>query len=763
MSRSALPPRRRFMAATALSAVVLAGFTPAAMADAAGPPEVNSTTRTDAPTATGPEEQTDAAADTEAAQALRDEEYWVARGAQGPMTAQDGVSVEAAEATPETHHDSGEPHDHGHEAPEGWQPDPDAPPEPLPFLGIPDEIPEEFASESPAVLVQPSPVDELTLSSTPDSVPSPPSKNLPSTLDAAPGWQYTYSCDPNDKPGMIAFAELVSHHYDREGYTTSRSCDVGSTSQHGDGRAMDWPMNAFNSRDRAIGDAVAHWLTANNGEMARRFGVMSIIWNEKSWYLYDKGGGWRDYNGWSPHTDHLHISFTWDGAMKRTSWWTGRAVTTSDNGACRVYRGAYAPRYDGRNTTECAWNDAGLPSPPYTPYDVTVPCVGRANSYIPSKCWWSSTATFAQQKLGLGLVDGYFGPGTLGALLAWQRGAGVPVTGVLDEASLATLAHWTPSPVERIEGDTRYATAAQVSSRYPRGVPVAYVATGEAYADALAGAARAGYEGGPVLLTRSKNLHGAAKKELERLEPDRIVVLGGRTVVSNTVLNDLKKLTDGSVTRVAGNNRYGTAAKVARTYSRGVDVVYVATGEDYPDALAAAASAGKKEAPVLLTRTHTVPKVTRDALDRLDPDQVYVLGGSSVISRSVLLDLRAISKPVTRIAGADRYATAGEVAEGYAPGLDVVYLATGQDYPDALAGAARAGVTAGPVLLTKKNRLPRETRDELMRLRPDEVVLLGGSGVISADVRRLVGYLGWAPAPGLSPRSATRQRPAGPH
>lgn len=124
---------------------------------------------------------------------------------------------------------------------------------------------------------------------------------------------------------MITFAELVSNHYDRPGYYTSRSCIEDGTSQHYEGRAFDWGMMANDPDDKAIGDAVAQWITADNGAIARRIGIQSVIWNRKSWYLYNPGS-WQNYTGPSPHTDHLHISFTWDGAMKDTSWcWLAKA------------------------------------------------------------------------------------------------------------------------------------------------------------------------------------------------------------------------------------------------------------------------------------------------------------------------------------------------------------------------------------------------------------------------------------------------------
>ena len=62
--------------------------------------------------------------------------------------------------------------------------------------------------------------------------------------------------------------------------------------------------------------------------MAKRFGINYIIWNRQMWRAYDPGRGWAPYYGVSPHTDHIHFSFNWDGACMRSSWWSGVAVTT---------------------------------------------------------------------------------------------------------------------------------------------------------------------------------------------------------------------------------------------------------------------------------------------------------------------------------------------------------------------------------------------------------------------------------------------------
>ena len=131
------------------------------------------------------------------------------------------------------------------------------------------------------------------------------------------------SCDPRAKPGVVAFAALMTARYKTGAKGTYRPCQ-GDTSEHYDSRALDWMLSVNNPTQKAIANSVTAWLSANNGAMARRFGISYIIWNHKMWKEYRPDSGWAAYTGSVPHTDHVHFSFSWDGAMKRTSWWTGQ-------------------------------------------------------------------------------------------------------------------------------------------------------------------------------------------------------------------------------------------------------------------------------------------------------------------------------------------------------------------------------------------------------------------------------------------------------
>jgi SpoIID/LytB domain protein len=297
-------------------------------------------------------------------------------------------------------------------------------------------------------------------------------------------------------------------------------------------------------------------------------------------------------------------------------------------------------------------------------------------------------------------------------------------------------------PAPRLSGADRYETAAAVAAKFPAGVPVVYVASGESFPDALAGAARAGSLGGPVLLTDPRSVPAATATALKRLAPAKIVVLGGTTAVSNAVVTALKPYatTDG-VSRVDGADRYETAAKVASSFPHGVDTVYVASGADFPDALAGASVAAAGSDPVLLTAKSTLPPATAAAIASLAPSKVVVLGGTGAVSSGVEAQLRAIVPDVTRVAGADRYQTASLVS-ALLPGASTAYVASGTTFPDALAGAALAGRQGAPVLLTAPTSLPGTTGAALTTMRPSAIWVLGGPKAVSNTVAtKLGGYL----------------------
>ncbi|MCL4079377.1 cell wall-binding repeat-containing protein [Coriobacteriia bacterium Es71-Z0120] len=304
------------------------------------------------------------------------------------------------------------------------------------------------------------------------------------------------------------------------------------------------------------------------------------------------------------------------------------------------------------------------------------------------------------------------------------------------------------STLEPIQGDDRFLTAVAASKEaYPisgsaAGVVIAY---GRNWPDALGGAALAGAIGGPLLLTEKDVLPDAVKTEIARLKGSctqfKVYVVGGSGVVSNAVYNTLKSSYD--TTRVSGANRYLTANAVAseviRLQGSSYDgKAFFATGENFPDALAASPVAAAKRWPVYLVNPATTavdidPKVTSGV----------ILGGTAVVSSGYesALKSRLGAGAVERIEGMNRYETAVKVSAtavaewGFL--WDSVALTNGKNYPDALAGGALQGRSHSVMLLTDPAVLSPETgtalrdnRDWIGTLR-----FLGGTGAVSQAVR----------------------------
>jgi peptidoglycan hydrolase-like protein with peptidoglycan-binding domain len=198
----------------------------------------------------------------------------------------------------------------------------------------------------------------------------------------------------------------------------TRSCDVGSTSEHKEGRAFDWGLNAADKAEKAVADQFLAWLLAPGpdnvaGYNARRLGVMYVIWNGKIWASYRAADGWRKYTGGEAHADHIHISLSWAGAMKRTSWWTGKAAAT-DYGPCVAIQGDLAPKYTAARYTPC-------PTPISYMSLTGKPVLKR-----------DSTGGYVRQLqtlLRVKPVSGWFGPTTDTALRAYQSSHGIRPTG----------------------------------------------------------------------------------------------------------------------------------------------------------------------------------------------------------------------------------------------------------------------------------------------------------------------------------------------
>jgi putative cell wall-binding protein len=202
-----------------------------------------------------------------------------------------------------------------------------------------------------------------------------------------------------------------------------------------------------------------------------------------------------------------------------------------------------------------------------------------------------------------------------------------------------------------------------------------------------------------------------------------------------------------TLTRLAGGDRFSTAAAIATSTFTQADAAVIASGRDFPDALAGSYLAGRLGAPVLLSEPSSVPAATLTALQQLGVHRVVLLGGEGALSAAVFAAFGAGGFTVSRVSGPDRFATAAAVArEGGAPPSHTALLASGRGFADALSAGPIAYGSAIPELLTEPSTLSPAAATALTDLGVTNVVVLGGSGAVSDTVVSQLQQLGFSVA-----------------
>lgn len=333
----------------------------------------------------------------------------------------------------------------------------------------------------------------------------------------------------------------------------------------------------------------------------------------------------------------------------------------------------------------------------------------------------------------------------------------------------------------RIAGPDRFTTSTTISSSfYGAGdANVVYIANGLSYPDALSASAAAASEGGPLLLVNPTSIPATVTNEIKRLQPPRIVVVGGTAAVSTGVYNALAKLvpSTGDITRVSGLDRYATSRAVA-TYAfmpyaadGPLDSVFVATGANYPDALVAGSAAGYQGSPLILVngKSSSLDSATTKLISSLNPLRTYLVGGTGTVSTGIQrsLENRAGATTVLRLGGANRFLTAQAVNSQVFPFADSAFVTTAFGFADALSISAVAGVVGAPLLLATPACIPYDELTHETRLGVSTYWIIGGTGALSSAVENLTScsptlYTDSAPADAaVSPQVVSPA--AGPH
>ena len=264
------------------------------------------------------------------------------------------------------------------------------------------------------------------------------------------------------------------------------------------------------------------------------------------------------------------------------------------------------------------------------------------------------------------------------------------------------------SPISsvRLGGSTRYDTMVAIADAGFASSDTVVLASGENFPDALSASSLAGTYKAPVIMTSRDSLSEQSKFEIERLGASKVFIIGSPAAISTSVesmLRDMGLTTE----RIAGSNRQETAAKVAAKTAdaKSPSTVIVASGENFPDALSISPYAYAKGYPIYLTEDRGALSLsTLKAIQSLGTvERVIIVGSSTVVSESSESQLESIAPTVERWSGSNRYETSLRIAEGaVADGMtwSNVVVASGENFPDGLAGASLAGKRGGVLLLT---------------------------------------------------------------
>lgn len=288
---------------------------------------------------------------------------------------------------------------------------------------------------------------------------------------------------------------------------------------------------------------------------------------------------------------------------------------------------------------------------------------------------------------------------------------------------------------DRVFGADRIETAIKIAEKeYPNNVDNVVLTTGYDFPDALSGSVLANKLGAPILLVSNTDMYAnvetTAYIETHLRANGTVYVLGGKNEVSDSVAD----IPNCAIIRYGGDDKYDTNVAVngLLEVKTGTPIV-LATGEDFADALSISSIAVSKGYPIVLTEGNSLPQQEQTYLENEKPTEVYIVGGVGAVSDTVKMEVEIAAglndSNVVRISGSDRYNTSLEIAKYFNLNSDTAVIATGENYPDALAGSILAAKNNAPIILLDSDSSIQ--KDYLEKSSYNKLLVLGGTGVVS--------------------------------
>lgn len=307
---------------------------------------------------------------------------------------------------------------------------------------------------------------------------------------------------------------------------------------------------------------------------------------------------------------------------------------------------------------------------------------------------------------------------------------------VVDQVEIEkSTADKTNENVKRISGVDREQTAIEVSKKmFKDGTNKVVLANKNNYSDVLTAAPFAKANNASLLYISSNSISKEVMSEIARLKAKEITIIGGEKSVNEGLKKELEKR-NFKVERLSGADRYKTSAQIAsKLITDKTTTLEIASGENYADALSLNNAAEKDKAPILLVRVNAIDKSVEDVIKSSKASLINIAGGEKSVSENTKANIKKISKAtINRIGGANRYETSILLAK-YSGAKEVVVVASGEDFADALVAAPFSAQQKGAILLTNKDKLSDNAEKFIKDTKFNKSYVIGGEKSVSEKV-----------------------------
>ncbi|WP_055078978.1 S8 family serine peptidase [Lagierella massiliensis] len=284
---------------------------------------------------------------------------------------------------------------------------------------------------------------------------------------------------------------------------------------------------------------------------------------------------------------------------------------------------------------------------------------------------------------------------------------------------------------QRISGKNRSETSLEIANKFYDTSEYVYVTNQNSFSDGLSMGSLTKFENGPLLLIPDHNLSVNTKVTLNKLQPKKIIIIGGVSTIGKSLEEELKSYAE--VERVSGKNRIETSLEIARrTDISNKKEVFLVNGYIEADSINIVSVSSRDGIPVIFTAKDSISSSTKNMLKSYGIEKVTIVGGDSTVSLSVENELNSIGiKEVKRISGTDRFLTGTKVNENYYEEYNPIFFANGYNVADALAIGPVLGKLSAPLQIVPQDYLTDGVISFYSKKNITDFYILGGTSSVT--------------------------------